>query len=174
MVMVININSHRLRKEERTSRGDPIEMKEEQNDKMIDKVSMIIGCLVWLIRCMILRVSARIKRGISGREGCQCLVSLGGSIGDLRREERADCGIKGVDRMSWLTCLTNLTVIAGICVGVSIHVYLTALSDLLTSRGSLRLGYRLYRAKSLPSTGRTVRAIKSIRLNKVRDSYVYL
>jgi len=160
-----------MRKEK--SRGDPIEMTYEQNGiRMIKVIRMIkivrviaiglIGILVCLIVCMILRVECCIKRGISGREGCQWLVGERVSIGDLRREERAGCGIKGVGGMCWTLFSMMSLVTAGICVCPSTHADLTSLSNLLTSRDSLRLGYRLYRAKSLPFTGRTVRVIKSI------------
>jgi len=166
-----------MRKEK--SKGDPIPMNKEQKViRMIKIVRVIaiglIGCLVCLIVCMILRVNAEAEGGISGREGCQWLVGKHGSIEDLRGGYRGGFGIKGVDRMGWTYPSMMSLVTAGICVCPSIHVYLTASLNLLTSRDSLRLGYTLYRAKSLPSTGRTVRAIKSIRLNKARGSYVYL
>jgi len=158
-----------MRKEK--SRGHPIEMTYEQNGiRMIKIVRVIaiglIGILICLIVCMILRVDAEAEGVISGREGCQWLVGKRVSIGDLKEVIRDGLGIKGVDGMCWTLFSMMSLVTAGICVCPSTHADLTSLSNLLTSRGSLRLGYRLYNPKSLPSTGRRVRAIKSIESDK--------
>jgi len=143
----------------------------KRDRKEIIKVLMPIGCvllgiLILIVLWMLLALEGRAEEVISGREGCQWLVEVSGSSGDLMDVSRAGCDIKGVNRMCCTLVSMPVYVTPGICVCRSSHADLTALSDLLTSRGSIGSYSRFYRAERLPSTGRRVRGIEPLRLDK--------